>query len=341
MERRVILAIILMIGIAVAPTLLWPPKPTAGRPGGPVDSALVASDTTAHPSPAVHPADHAAAQPAEHPSAVASRAPAAPAETVWVTTDQYRLGFSTRGGVLVAAQLTGYKSFAPGDSAHPVQLIPDGRPLLSQRLAVTGDTLTFADLDFTPSAADVRVGAAPATLTFTAERAGATITLTYRFTPGDFRFGVTGAVTGLGPQGAVLMVGLGDGLRSVEADSTDDYRHYAVVTKASKTETKAFASLKADETDVLDGPFEWAGVKSKYFMVAALVLGENQQPFGGAIAVGGPRAGKLATRTALTLTLPVPGSGEFRYDLFAGPLEYRRLAAIGHDLDDANPYGGI
>src|SRR5207245_7733069 len=72
---------------------------------------------------------------------------------------------------------------------------------------------------------------------------------------------------------------------------------------------------------------------------------------GGVIAVGGPimattsslfsrRAG-VATRTTLALTLPVPPSGEFRYELYAGPLEYRRLARLGHDLDDANPYGGI
>src|SRR3989454_9129494 len=31
----------------------------------------------------------------------------------------------------------------------------------------------------------------------------------------------------------------------------------------------------------------------------------------------------------------------FRYELYAGPLEHRRLARLGHDFDDANPYGGI
>lgn len=43
----------------------------------------------------------------------------------------------------------------------------------------------------------------------------------------------------------------------------------------------------------------------------------------------------------MTVTLPVPPSGDFRYQLYAGPLEYRRLAHIGHDLADANPYGGF
>jgi len=49
----------------------------------------------------------------------------------------------------------------------------------------------------------------------------------------------------------------------------------------------------------------------------------------------------VATRTALALTLPVPPAGDFRYEVYTGPLEYRQLAHLGHDLDDANPYGGV
>src|SRR5207247_382551 len=40
-------------------------------------------------------------------------------------------------------------------------------------------------------------------------------------------------------------------------------------------------------------------------------------------------------------TLPVPPAGAFGYDVYVGPLQYRRLARLGHDLDDANPYGGF
>jgi len=139
----------------------------------------------------------------------------------------------------------------------------------------------------------------------------------------------------------VLVIELADGLRSVEVDSLDDYRHYSVVTKAAKTERTDFSSLDPGERAVLDGPFEWVGVKSKYFFTAALALEEGQPKFGGAIAVGGPRTGKPATRAAVALTLPVPPAGTFQYQLYIGPLEYRRLAAVGHSLDDANPYGGI
>jgi len=229
--------------------------------------------------------------------------------------------------------------------------VPAGRPLLAHCLLVGADTISLADWRFAPNVAALSVQRDSMQLTFTAERRGARVTLAYVFFPDEYRFQVRGQVTGLGPAGAVLLVGMGDGLRSVEADTLDDFRHFAVVTKAAKTQSIAFQSLKPGTVKLLDGPFEWAGFKSKYFLTAALAVEENQPRFGGGIAVGGPvtvttssffsgRAA-VATRTTLALTLPVPPSGDFRYDVYTGPLEYRRLARLGHDLDDANPYGGV
>lgn len=327
-----ILAIVLMLIVAIAPSLIWPPKKgpdgrTAGRP----DSAVTAPPVTAPSAPV------ATNVPPVRPSGL-------PAETVWVSSPLYRLGFSTRGGVLVAAQLVEYQSFAPGDSAQRVQLIPAQQPLLVHRLVPTGggDTVSLAAWTFRPSAPTVAVLDA-ATLRFEAEAptGGGHVTLEYRFVPNEYHFAVHGSVTGLGGNGAVLVIGLSDGLRSVEADSVDDYRHYALVTRASKADRTDFSSLDPGERAVLDGPFEWAGVKSKYFFAAALALDENQTRFGGAIAVGQPRTGKRDARATVVLTMPVPPGGDFRYRLYLGPLDHRRLAALGHGLDDANPYGGF
>ena len=326
-----ILAIVLMLIVAIAPSLIWPPKKTAGRPDGRPDSSATRPPVTEPTPPPVGPS----ARPPVRPFAES-------AETVWVTSPLYRLGFSTRGGQLVSAQLLEYQSFVPGDSAQRVQLVPAGRPFLVHRLVPTGggDTVSLADWTFRASAPAVPVRG-PATLRFEAERAGSRVSLEYRFLPDDYRFDVRGSITGLGARGAVLVIDLAGGLRSVEVDSLDDYRHYSVVTKASKAERTDFSSLDPGERAVLDGPFEWVGVKSKYFFTAALALDENQPKFGGAIAVGGPRTGKIATRATVALTLPVPPAGGFQYQVYVGPLEYRRLAAVGHSLDDANPYGGI
>src|SRR5256886_17442789 len=136
-------------------------------------------------------------------------------------------------------------------------------------------------------------------------------------------------------------MGLWNVLRPAKKDPLEDYRHYAVVTKASKAERTDFSKLRRDQRPLLVGPFEWVGVKSKYFFTAALALEEGQQTFGGAIAVGGPRSGRAASRASVSITMPVAPAGGFHYQVYAGPLDYRQLSRLGHDLDDANPYGGI
>ena len=343
MERRVILAVLLMLIVAVLPSILFPPKKTADRrTGGRPDST--AGTAAAAPESAATPAQPSAGAPVRPPAST-------PAETVWVTSPLYRLGFTTRGGALVRAELLNYRSFAKADSGRPVQLVRAGVPLLAyRRTGGGGDTTLMSDWSLTPSATRVQVGSEGATLTFTGARDGARFALEYRFLPAEYRFVVRGRMEGFGPAGATLLLGLGDGLRSVEADSMDDFRHYAVVTKATKTQRTDFGSVKPAERKILDGPFEWAGIKSKYFFTAALAVEENQPRFGATIVEGGLRTvsasslfgrSAVATRAAVALTLPVPPAGAFDYQVYVGPLEYRRLSQLGHDLDDANPYGGF
>src|SRR3989475_4001942 len=176
----------------------------------------------------------------------------------------------------------------------------------------------MSDWSLPPSATRVQVGSEGAILTFTGTREGARVTLEYRFFPGEYRFAVRGRMEGFGPAGSTLLLGLGDGLRSVEADSMDDFRHYAVVTKGAKTQRTDFGSVKPGERKILDGPFEWGGVKSKYFFIAALAVDDNQPRFGAAIVEGGPRTvsasslfgrSAIATRGAGAVTLPVPPAG--------------------------------
>jgi len=325
-----------MIVVAIAPSLIWPSKKTARRPDGrTADSGHVVPKA----------ADSTAAGPSGRP-AVRPTQTADTGRTIWVTSPLYRLGFSTHGGRLVSAELLNYQSFAPGDSARPVQLVPRGDAFLRHRLVVPGgDTVSLDDWDFQPApdapGLVVYAGQGTQSLHLEAARGGSRVTLEYRFTPDVYRFEVRGNVTGLSSGGAVLLIGLSNGLRSAEKDSLDDYRHYAVVTKASKAERTDFSKLRPDQRALLDGPFEWVGVKSKYFFTAALALEEGQQTFGGAIAVGGPRSGRAATRASVSITMPVPAAGGFRYQVYAGPLDYRQLSRLGHDLDDANPYGGI
>jgi YidC/Oxa1 family membrane protein insertase len=336
-RQRVILAVLLMIIVWIAPMLIWPPKPSDRRTVGQSDSLHVAdSATTVRATPPPVPSDRPTVQQSDGAE-----------DTVWVTSPLYRLGFSTRGGRLVSAHLLQYQSFARGDSGQPVDVVPRGSAFLRHRLALPGgDTVSLDDWNLRPSPdASQRVvnagGGGPQVLRLEGARGGSRVTLEYGFRPDEYRFDVRGTVTGLGSGGAVLLIDLADGLRSAEKDSSDDFRNYSVVTKAAKAERTDFSSLDPGERALFDGPFEWVGVKSKYFFTAALALEDGQPRFGGAIAVGGPRTGKAATRAHVTVTMPVLSAGEFRYQVYTGPLEYRQLAKVGHGLDDANPYGWI
>ena len=338
-RRRVVLAVLLILVVWFVPMLIWRPQRAADRrTAGQSDSARVADAPPARGNQTPPPrSDRPTVRPSD----------ADPGKVVRVTSPLYTLGFSTRGARLVSAELTNYQSFSAGDSGKPVQLVPPGSAFLRHRFALPGgDTVSLDDWVFTPTpdepGAVVHAGQGEQPLLrLEAERGGSRVTLEYRFVPDEYRFVVSGTVTGLSSGGAVLLIGLADGLRSAEKDSLDDYRHYAVVTKAAKTERTDFSKLKTGERALFDGPFEWVGVKSKYFVTAALALEEGQPAFGGAIAVGGIRTGKAATRADVTITMPVPPAGGFRYQVYAGPLEYRQLSRIGHGLDDANPYGWV
>src|SRR6202008_5017700 len=108
--------------------------------------------------------------------------------------------------------------------------------------------------------------------------------------------------------------------------------------------------LDPGQTVALTGPFEWVGIKSKYFFAAVLATRQNETPFVGAVATGMPRDSlavssllgtKLtpaATSARVATTLVVRPSGGFQYDAYIGPFEHRRLVNLGHGLDDANPY---
>jgi YidC/Oxa1 family membrane protein insertase len=332
-----------MFVVAIVPSLLFRSRQPvgrapAGRTDGRPDSGVVAE------RPPVSPETLPTARPPVRPTALS-------AETVWVSSPLYRFGFTTRGARLVAAEIESYRSFAPGDSGGRVQLVLRDAPLLGLGIVVGNDTASLADTPFTPDQKSLTVAGDGTTLTFTAAVGSGSVTVAYRFVPADYHFSVSGHVAGLGGSGGVLIVDLGQGLRSVEAEPLSDYREYAVVTKADKTQKEAFASIDPGKRVVMDGPFEWVGVKSKYFFAAILAPDQNLRPFAGAVATGEPReqvtvsslfgnrTSLLATRASVLTTLALPATGAFRYDIYLGPFEHRRLDQLGHGLDDANPYG--
>jgi len=328
MERRLVVAILLMIVVAVLPGLFFKPTRRPLAPGA--DTTRVAgvpADTApSRPAPVARPA---VAAPRHAPAAAVS------AETVSVATAGARYTLTTFGAALAGAEFTGYRSFAGASKGQPVELLRPGDRMLAEQLVVGRDTVSLDSLAFS-----VEHSAEGATFSGHAGLLGMRVSVTPR-RGASYLLDVDGEVDGLGGQGALLLVGLGSGFANVEADSMGNYRAYAVVGRRGEPVSLAFSKLKPGETATLDGPFDWVAVKSKYFIGALLSPDSTRPAIGGAVATGGPLSGRFQTTADAWVTLPVGPDGRFRYSLYLGPQEYRQLRQVGRELDKASPYGWI
>jgi YidC/Oxa1 family membrane protein insertase len=353
MEKRVLLAIALSIGLIFLVNVVFPPvapppsdvlpgdtvAAVAGRPsgaGGVRDSAttLPRADT----------ADQAARRDGlVADSDGADRPVVAPADTVLVRSELYEFAISTRGAALVGARLLRFDSYSedvPEDT--PVELVPDGGRFFAYGIAVGGDTVRVADRTFTPSVRTLALSETNPTdsVSFVHDfsgRAGRFV-VTYHFRHDGYLVDVTGRVEGLRDRGYVLLASLGTGLRSNEKNSKEDYGQYSLVTNGEENhvETLKFGDVAPGEVrPTPGGPFHWVGVKSKYFLLAAIAPTDGPL-FGGASIAGA----QVENEVEVTTSLPVPaGSGGFRFSAYLGPQDYGRLNTIGQDLQDVNAYG--
>lgn len=335
MDRRTVLAVLLMLIVAILPAVLFPPEP---RPAGEVGDTVAVLDRElaelANPPAPEPPPEPTPVDTAPPPSEARS-----PERLITVESPLYEWVFSTGGARMVDARLKDYLSFAPSDSGA-AQLLREGTSFLDYGLLFGNDTIPIRDWHFEPESSGLTMASGETgVLRWTAERGPLTVSLAYEFSADDYGFDIRGSFRGTDASG-VLLVSLAPSIRQIEADSTENFRSFGVVTKADNTESLKFSSLEPGEIRALSGPFEWVAVKSKYFVIAVMALDEAQPQFGGAIATGGPRLGRDAVHTDVVASLPAPG-GAFGLSAFVGPQEFRRLRQIGHDFEDIDPYGWI
>ena len=339
MDRRTVWAILLMMVIAIAPALLLKqPPPDANEPDG-----AAAGERGGRAVPGPRPEAPRAA-PTLRPDSLAPRPTALPpgsiatADTVWATSPLYRYGVSTEGARLVEARLTRYRSMSEADSGRQAQILPPASDLLGLTLVRGTDTIPLDRVRFTPSATQLSV-TGPTSLRLSGAHDGVGVEVTYSFHPDDYRVDVAGRVTGVGPNGGLLLVGLGPTLANTEANLEENQRELALVTRRGEAERTSLNSLDAGEVRTASGPFEWTALKSKYFVTAILAFDSTGGGISGTTMAVPPDAGDEPHAARTRVSLPVPADGSFGYSLYAGPMEYDRLARIGHDFDDGNPYG--
>jgi YidC/Oxa1 family membrane protein insertase len=330
MEKRLAVAFVLTAVLLIVWQTFFPPvTPPPARKGA--DSAA----TAAHPAaPAAAPAVAAAA---------GATTPAAAARTIVVRSPLYEYRFSTHGAALTWAELEKYPSYVR--RGERVQLVPSGATdVLSGSATSAARTLDLKTTDFQASAdrIDLRPGDAPKSLTFTATQGGVPIAeVTYTFKANDYTVDVNGKLPGLGGAGT-LSTSLGTGLAPHDAKEHGTARELSYVAwNGSRVEREYLRSIKT--ADTIPGPLAWAGIKDRYFLMALLPKGReftrlvaNDRP-DESYKVAGEEL--VSPRADGVVMLPIGTDGAFAYQAYLGPLEHDRLVAVGHQLEEVNPYG--
>jgi len=372
-EARLLLAVTLMIGVIFGTQLLFPtPEPTpvpadstateATAPAVPDlgDSAEavpavaqpVGTDSTADAAGGVigaDPSPDADVVEAEPGAAQAAAAQAAiePRE-ILVSGPRYEYRFTNVGARLVSVTLPEFDDLAH-EGRPSVQLIPEGTAALGRRVVLGSDTLDLRELAFAtdaPSTLQLSEGGEAATLGFVYRNPAGTFTVEvdYTFHPDDYLVDVDTRVSGV--ERPLLLTSLGEGIAYSEADSTQEARTMAYVTNEVDGGISQRQLDKVDEAELIDGPFLWTAIKSKYFVIG-LLPGTGAELEEDALTQAAPRyiGGVVVTptstphRAGIETAMLADASGLVRYRMYLGPQEYSRLKALGNEFQEVNPYG--
>ena len=349
MERRLLLAIALMVGVMVLSNVFFPPTE---RPVAPVsaDSAETPETATAADELNRLSAEERAAQEVAAVLAEAEETPAATEGTdaaaglgessiVTVRSELYEYRFDTRGARLIGATMLAHRNFAEGGhGGRNVELVRPDDSILAYALTLRGDTVSLGEIAFTPSTSTLDVRDGPAEVRFEAAIGEVTFDVSYRFHPDDYRIDVSGGLRGLGDVGHVVLVSLGRGIERNEAVPREDRAAMALVTRSRSGQIAAERLDRVDdgETRPASGsPFSWAASKSKYWLAAVVVPPEG--PGIGGVMLRGVLEEDAAE---MQVALPVPaGRAGFEYAAYIGPQDFARLQAVGQELHNVNPVG--
>ncbi len=354
MEKRVVLAVVLTIAVIFLTNILFPPPPPPPESAtGDADALLQDESLSSEREPGALTEEAGAPVPGQgdraagivetDPEGLAGIVEAIEHDTIVVRSDRYELHFTTLGARMVGARLLNYESYAPRENGDDrVQLVRSGDSVFGWRVAVAGDTASLSGRLFTVDRQSLTIdaGSGADSLQMSYEFPGSQVrfVVVYHFRPDSYLVEVAGRLEGFGDQGWSVITSLGSGLPTNEKDSKDDFTQLALVTngQAGGIESLQVDKIEPGEIRTAEGgPFYWVAVKNKYFLIA-LVAPEEGPQFGGLVARGEQEEHVASTATSM----PVPaGSAGFRFDAYIGPQEYRRLEAVGQDLEGVNPYG--
>jgi YidC/Oxa1 family membrane protein insertase len=332
MDRRTVLALVLVAAVILLTPKIFPPAPRI--PPSPTTTGAAESVATLAVTPQ-QPALTPTPSPA--PAAAQDSVTRLPVETLSVTDSIAEFTFVNTGGALLQVVQRQYRAL--GGTIGQVVLEGRGVPLVRFSGISGRDTIPFDDAAFRVTRRDT-IGTT-ARISFEGVVASDTLILDYEVKPDSFLARVDGRVRGpLATNGFILMH-YAPTLVSYEADSIDDQRNLGFAYEVARRGSKgtAFGKLDPGERVIVPGPLTWVALKNKYFIVGVLAR-DSLTPMAEMSMTGLSRTSKTATLAQGTVVLQ-PRQGAFALDIYAGPQQATRLQALGRDFENSNPYGGF
>ena len=331
MEKRAIIAFVLMFLVLIGHMVLTSRGKRQAPAEVPVEAPVSTSAGEAAPVETVEAEDTVAVV---MPVEIGVPKSTVPAKPVVVVTPLYIARFSSAGAVLVSYRLRDYLS---GDNT-PVELIPeaDEQPLALALYLQDGRRLDLSKSVWSVSADSLNVSEGEEVpLTFELEtESGLRIAKTCVFKGDTYLFGMDIRISGPGSaMVSRLETGWESGLRVTETHrAKDDLSNFATLTLTGQGLVKNSRGKVGDGKQVsITGDIKWAAVKTKYFLAAVIPL-EAEDTQSHAFAAGQDAIG-------ITLDTEKPDTGDQKFLVYAGPLDYQRLKRAGYDLGKAVYFG--
>lgn len=352
--RRIVLAVVLMAAVLILNSILFPaPKVAPGSAAIATDSlrrADLATVASSNPvvadnvsAASVSASSASAASPAMSalPDSLRAAAPTAmqlPIDTAVVQTQPAVFRTTNRGASLIGVEMQQYVGLSNKGRTKggPVELATTGDRLLSFRLVTPSDTVALNKEIFRTTRTEDN---GRAVVRYDATVGARAVSITYSFLPDSYRVNVAAVVQGA-PDNSFLLVDMPPGIRSSEADTTEDQSHLSYAYKPDQQNASGvtFSSLDPGERRIESGPVIWTVAKNKYFLFGVLAP-KGAPGFAEVNFTGGERVAKAATRGQASIVASLK-SGTVAFEVYAGPQEFKRLLAMGREFETSNPYGG-
>jgi YidC/Oxa1 family membrane protein insertase len=282
--------------------------------------------------------------------------------TIVVETPLYRAEFSNLGAALTSLELKRYASAHPGSHAGVRHARPGEDVPPADRVRLAGEPTFELGLGSGLAARPLRdiayavaesldAAGAVRTLTFTGQAgSGTEVRQTYRVHPDSYAIDLAVEIRNPPASDTDYTLTLRSWPAETEADRVSDQRALRASSLVGTNIHREHAAGLLRQPKIFEGNVVWAGVQSRYFLVAAAILegasravvsnAEERGPVAGEAPGPGPGGAYVLAVNRVAMTLPSASRPVHRFVLFAGPSEYAQLARLsGTQLERAVDLG--